>query len=191
MHLSRFITMTIWAMTRMVTPPRSRSSRAASGWMSCKAEEVCMAGSFAPTTTKQIAAQAPRSRAWNEEGWPLVRHLLLPLADCGDHVALVARGTEVVERVGELGVATDQVGGLDQEAGHGVVAATAASGGLGLRDVDRALLGVVDVHDALRHPVADHRTRDQYAVRVGALDPLVVVDVDRAGVLGAHPDRRP
>src|SRR6187200_840972 len=54
-----------------------------------------------------------------------VLHVLRALADDRDLVALVARGAEVVERKGQLGVTADQVARLHQQASQRVVDAAA------------------------------------------------------------------
>src|SRR6478735_7354667 len=150
MHLSRFITIAIWAMT--------------------------FTGNEPPTTR------------WSSLSRPSVLNLLRALADDGDLVALVARGPEVVEREGQLGVAADQVAGLDQQPGQRVVDAAALARRLRERDVDQPVLGVVHVHRPFGHAVRDDRAGDHDAVAVHRLDPVVVPDADLRGVPVAHPD---
>src|SRR3954468_17431770 len=116
MHLSRFITIAICAITFM---RRSSLTRWSSG---------------------------ERQRACRD---PSVGHLLRALADDGDLVALVAGGAEAVEGEAQLGVAADEVAGLDQDPGQGVVDAAALAGGLGERYVDQPVLRVVHVHRSL------------------------------------------
>src|SRR6476620_308246 len=124
MHLSRFITIAICAMTFTVVPPVKG--------------------------LEEVAARPPQPPRFARTS---VRHLLRALADDGDLVALVAGGSEGVEGEAQLGVAADQVAGLDQDPGQGVVHASALAGGLGERYVDQPVRGVVHVHGPFGHPV--------------------------------------
>ena len=58
------------------------------------------------------------------------------------------------------------------------------------RRADLAVLGVVHQAHALRHAMRDDHARDDDAVAVVRLDPVVVAHVDRLGVLRAHPQPR-
>src|SRR5665647_956039 len=120
-----------------------------------------------------------------------VLHRLRATSDDGHLIALVACRAEVVEGVGQLGVPADEVARLDQQPGQRVVDAAALAGGLRARHVDQPVLGVVHVHRAFGHAVRDDGPRDDDAVAVDRLDPVVVLDPDLVGILVAHPDRRP
>src|SRR5690606_30677279 len=109
-------------------------------------------------------------------------------ADLGDLVPVVPGRADVVEEVGQLGVAADDVARLDEDPGQAVVDAAPLAVGLGERDVDEAVLGVVHVDGALGHPVADDRPGRHDPVAVDGLDPVVVADADLGGVDVADPD---
>src|SRR5690625_4714479 len=97
MHLSRFITIDIWAMTLISSRfPFARSS-----------------------------LRAP----------PSVLDLLAPTADDRDLVPLVPGGSGVVEGVGQLRIAADEVAGLHKHPGERVVDPAALPGRLGHRHV--------------------------------------------------------
>src|SRR5690625_7224520 len=95
MHLSRFITIDICAMTFMLVTLSLRSY---------------LAAGFVPSS---------------------VLNLLAAPADDGDLIALVPGGADVVERVGKLGVPTDEVAGFHQHPGQRVVDPPALAGGFG------------------------------------------------------------
>src|SRR5690625_2477226 len=112
MHLSRFITMAICAMTRISGSPPESSWRGVRGSAACvdvgrsrgrdwprRSEERAE-----PVVGKaDIHTSRPRSTRTS------VLHLLRAATDDGDLVALVARRTDVVERVRVLCVPADQV----------------------------------------------------------------------------------
>src|SRR5690349_14863941 len=127
MHLSRFITIDICAITRTTPPP--------------------------PAPTTPCSRRGPALfRTWSRVSRASrVPHLLAASADDGHLVALVPRRPEVVERVRELGVAAREVRRLEEDARERVVDAAPQPGRLGERDVDRAVGGVEHVDRALRH----------------------------------------
>src|SRR5699024_3690605 len=103
-------------------------------------------------------------------------------------VTLVTGGACVVEGVTELGVAADEVGGLDEQAGDRVVDPATLVGCLGPRNVDEPVLGVVHVHRPFGHAVGDDGSGHDHTVAIDRLDPLVVTNPDPFGVGRAHPD---
>src|SRR5690606_19820952 len=131
MHLSRFITIDICAITRTTPPPP------------------------APTTPCPRPGPA-MFRSWSRVS--RVPHLLAASADDGHLVALVPGRPQVVERVGELGVAAREMRRLEEDARERVVDAAAQPGRLCERDVDRAVGGVEHVDRALGHAVADRKS---------------------------------
>src|SRR5699024_10101003 len=120
-----------------------------------------------------------------------VLHRCGALADHRDLVPVVTGRADVVELVGELGVAADDVAGLDHDPGHRVVDAATFAVPLGQRHVDQPVLGVVHLPRALRHPVADHSAGGDHPVAVGQLDPVVVGDTHLGRVPVGHPHRLP
>src|SRR4051812_15828786 len=100
MHLSRFMTMAIWAIGRISTrPPGGRG----------------LGGGSCPW----------RSGPWDAS----VLALLVGAADVRRLVTLVARGAQVVEGPAQLGVAADEMGRFEDEPGERVVDAAAPAGG--------------------------------------------------------------
>src|SRR5699024_6108405 len=112
-------------------------------------------------------------------------------ADHGDLITLVSRGPVVVEGVGQLSVATEQMRGVEHDPGQRVGDTTALAVPLGQRHVDGAFLPVVHESGAPRHAVADHSAGGEHAVAVDRFDPVVVRDARGLGVLHAHPDVLP
>ena len=97
----------------------------------------------------------------------------------------------IVEAVGLLRIAADHVRGLQHRAGDRVMDAAALAGLLGAGHVHDLLLRVIHQAHAFLHALGDDRTRDQRAVGVERLDPIIV---DEAGLLGvdfADPHDRP
>ena len=88
-----------------------------------------------------------------------------------------------------MSVATNHVGGLQQNTGHRVVNTTALAGDFRLR-ADHTLLSVVNEGDTLGDTVRDNRTTHEDTVGVHALNPFAVLDANLLGVLGAHPSDR-
>ena len=98
------------------------------------------------------------------------------LADDDELVAVGADRAVVVEAVGLLGVAADHVGRLEHRARHRIVDAAALPGLLGARHVHDLLLRVIHQAHALLDALGDDGARDQRAVGVEGLDPVVVDD---------------
>ena len=98
------------------------------------------------------------------------------LADNDEFVAVGPNRAVIVEAVGLLCVAADHVRRLGHDPGHRVVDAAALAGLLGARHVHDLLLRMVHHAHALLDALGDHRTRDQRAVGVVGLDPVVVDD---------------
>src|SRR5690349_12999729 len=100
MHLSRFITIAIWAITRMgSTPGRVMRSRGVADGTRPRS------GALPSATPRRSHAQTWQARSLDRTRTnPSVGHLLRTPANDGDLVSLVAGGAQVVERVGQLGV---------------------------------------------------------------------------------------
>src|SRR5690625_3772551 len=99
-----------------------------------------------------------------------VLHRVVAFADHADLITLVSRGPVVVEGVGQLSVATDQMRGFEHDPGQRVGDTTALAVPLGQRHVDGAFLPVVHESGAPRHAVADHSAGGEHAVAVDRLD---------------------
>ena len=96
-------------------------------------------------------------------------------------------GPVVVEAERELRVAADEVGRLHHDPRQRVVGAAALALQLGQRHVQVAVLGVVHQARALGDAVRDRGAAGDDAVAVVGLDPVVVADLERLGVLAADP----
>src|SRR5690606_12737620 len=114
----------------------------------------------------------------------------LHFADDHEFVAVRADRAVVIEAIGQLGVAADHVRGLEHGAGDGIVDAAALARDFRPRHVHDLFLGVVHHGHAFGHPLADHGARDQRAVDVEDLDPVVVHDARLGRIDLGHPDDR-
>src|SRR4051812_3672522 len=107
MHLSRFITIAIWAMTLTAQLLSRESSRLGAP---ARLDDEAKRAPASQPRRKTGRCSAPSTRERSERR--SIRHLLRPLADHGHLVTLVAGRAEVVEGERQLGVAADQVAGL-------------------------------------------------------------------------------
>jgi hypothetical protein len=100
--------MPIWAMTRISQRSSSR----------CERRQIARRRTEEERARRCFLGERRRRRripsAMREQRFSSVLHLLRATPDGGDDVALVTGGTEVVERVRQLGVSADQVAGFHQ-----------------------------------------------------------------------------
>ena len=80
------------------------------------------------------------------------------------------------------------MGGFDHDSSDTVVGAAPLSGELRTRRVNQPLLGVIHKGFARRNPGADHCLGHHDTVDVETFQPVVVVDINFAGVFVVDPD---
>lgn len=82
-----------------------------------------------------------------------------------------------------MSVATNHVGGLQQNTSHRVVNTTALTGDFRLR-ANHTLLSVVNEGDTFGDTVRNNRTTHKDTISVHTLNPFAILDTNLLGVLG-------